>query len=62
VRKGSTAEHLVGRKLSSLSPEEAQLLVDTNPLNQTKILISGNNVNFAWDTEGASSFTFAKIK
>lgn len=57
VIKGKGADHLVGRSLSSLTAEEAQLLLSNNPLNQGKIMLDGGHVNFSWDSEGSSAFT-----
>lgn len=59
VIKGRGADHLVGRELSSLTAEEAKLLLDNNPLNEGKISIEFGNVNFSWDTEGSRAFSFA---
>ncbi|MGX1110793.1 hypothetical protein ACSSVW_000172 [Pseudoalteromonas sp. MBR-15] len=57
VIKGKGADHLVGRSLSSLTAEEAQLLLSNNPFNQGKIMLDGEHVNFSWDSEGSSAFT-----
>jgi RHS repeat-associated protein len=59
VRKGSVGEYLVGRKLSSLTAQEAQLLIDTNPLNKGKLFVDGSSVTFGWDTEGSALFSGA---
>ena len=48
---------LVGRSLSSLTAEEAKLLLSNNPLNQGKIKLDGGHVNFSCDSEGSSVFT-----
>jgi RHS repeat-associated protein len=53
VVKDGTADHLVGRSLSSLTAEEANLLLRNNSENFGKITVNNSSVRFTWDTEGS---------
>ncbi len=59
IVKGGKADHLIGRSLSSLTAEEAQLLINNNADNIGKIMIGKNTsaVSFSWDSEGSGMFT-----
>ncbi|MDX3773806.1 RHS repeat-associated core domain-containing protein [Chromatiaceae bacterium AAb-1] len=56
VIKGEGADHLVGRSLSSLTPEEAQLLL-RNEENIGKLFIKDGSVRFSRVSEGSRPFT-----